>query len=417
MLRAFFREHARERERGILLDHLEPDAPLDLRLMNQRDAMPALRFERGDQLGRIGVEVDDQRLRDELVEVMLADEGFEHGRLDRLLRKPARRFDVRWKVGTVSEVAPAADHREVHACAPALDPHRDHIDVGVGPLAVAQFDVLLTQHARERADLVAHRRGLFEAQAGGGGLHLGVERREHFGRLPAKKSRCVLDIERIRLGRDRSHARRAAAPDLMQQAGPRTMGEDRVLASAQHEDLLQDLDALLDRPGIGKRPEVFVPLVDRAAVVRHARVAMRGDLQVGIGLVVAKDDVVARRLRLDEVVLEQQRFSLGPGGRGLDLRDALDHVRDARIVRALVEVAGDALLQVARLAHIEQHARRVVVAIDAGQARQLRDDAFGIEGRLMRRRLRFSHRGSRCERISASTASNMAGVRRRVCVL
>jgi hypothetical protein len=37
------------------------------------------------------------------------------------------------------------------------------------------------------------------------------------------------------------------------------------------------------------------------------------------------------------------------------------------------EVAGDALLQVARLAHVEHAAFRVVVAVDAGQLRQGRD--------------------------------------------
>ena len=114
---------------------------------------------------------------------------------------------------------------------------------------------------------------------------------------------------------------------------------------------------------------------------------MPSDLQIGIRLVVTKDDVVARRLCLDEIVLEQQRFGFGTRRRRVDARDTLDHVRDARIARALVEVAGDALLQIARLADVEQHAGRIVVAIDAGQAGQLRDDALGVEGFG----LRFAH--------------------------
>jgi hypothetical protein len=45
------------------------------------------------------------------------------------------------------------------------------------------------------------------------------------------------------------------------------------------------------------------------------------DLQVGVALVVAEQDVVARVERLDEVVLEQQRLGLGAHHRGLHAHD------------------------------------------------------------------------------------------------
>ena len=50
-----------------------------------------------------------------------------------------------------------------------------------------------------------------------------------------------------------------------------------------------------------------------------------------------------------------------------------DHVADARAAVALLEVARDALLQVARLADVEHAAGGVEVAVDAGQVRQRRD--------------------------------------------
>ena len=49
-----------------------------------------------------------------------------------------------------------------------------------------------------------------------------------------------------------------------------------------------------------------------AQTARHvdARVALAGQLDVGVGLVVAQQHVEARLILLDEVVLERQRFLL-----------------------------------------------------------------------------------------------------------
>ena len=105
----------------------------------------------------------------------------------------------------------------------------------------------------------------------------------------------------------------------------------------------------------------------RIRVARHA--------DVRIALVVAKQDVVARLERLDEVVLEQQRLALGAHGRRLDARDLRDHRGDARLVAALLEIARDALLQVARLADVERAAGGVEHPVHAGQMRQRRDAA------------------------------------------
>ena len=185
----------------------------------------------------------------------------------------------------------------------------------------------------------------------------------HFGLAPAQEFAGVLDVDAVVLARDRRHARRAAAADLVQQAGPRAVRVDAVLAGAQHEHLLQDLHRLLHRPGARERPEVLALLVERTAVVGHARHVLAGDLQVGIRFIVAEQDVEARLERLDQVVFEDQRFGLAVRDRGLEPRDALDHHGDARAGQVLLEVARHALLQVARLADV-QH--RVVERRNSG---------------------------------------------------
>lgn len=165
----------------------------------------------------------------------------------------------------------------------------------------------------------------------------------------------------------------------MQQTGPRTVGEDRVLAGAQAKDLLQDLDGLAYRPGVGKRAEELAALVGGAAVVGDARPFMAGDEQVRVGLVVAEQDVVARLQRLDEVVFQDQRLGLRARDRDLQPRHLRHHLGDARAGQGLLEIRRDALLQVARLADIHDLAGRIQVPVHARQMRQVSQERFEIE--------------------------------------
>ncbi len=230
--------------------------------------------------------------------------------------------------------------------------------------------------------LVAHLGRLLELQRLGVRHHLRLQLVDHLLLIHrAGSARHCVHVARVVGLRDQPDAGPRAALDLVQQAGPRAVGEDRVLAGAQAEDLLHQLDRLLDGPRIGVGAEVAVLAVHRAAEVAHARktLGLRGalvrgpnsrDLQVGVALVVAEQDVELGVQRLDQVVLEQQRLGLGAHHRGLQPRDARNHVADARATVVLVQVAGDPLLQVARLAHVQHAALRIEVAVDAGQAGQ-----------------------------------------------
>ena len=109
-----------------------------------------------------------------------------------------------------------------------------------------------------------------------------------------------------------------------------------------------------------------------------------GDADIRIALVVAKQDVVARLVRLDQVVLEQQRLALRARDRRLDARDLRDHHRGARMMIGLLEVARHALLQVARLADVQRLAGGVEHAIDARAVGQR-----GERARARRRRRSF----------------------------
>ena len=331
-------------------------------------------------------------------QVVLADERFEYAHVARKGRAGVAAFVGRErdgifhmlrKVRPIAQVAPAAHHRQVHAGAPALKPGGK--DVGVlGDHAGVVLDRLLVQDARQCRELIADFGRLLETECLRVRHHLRPQGIDQLLLLALEKALGVRDVAGI-VGRlDEADARARATLDLVQQAGPRAVREHRVLAGPKVEDLLQQLDRFLHRPGARKRPEVTMALVDGAAVVGDSRKARRrghagraggrharaGDLQVRIALVVAEQDVVAREQRLDQVVFEQQRFRFGAHDRRLHVRDLRHHLADpheARAGVALLEIAGDALLQLARLADIEHGPVGIEIAVHAGQVRQRGD--------------------------------------------
>ncbi len=310
---------------------------------------------------------------------------------------------MRGEVGAVAQVAASAHHRQVHAGAAALELHGEDVDVLVARRQAALVHGLLVQHPRQRRDAVAVLRGALELEHLGVAHHLGLQLGHHRLVVAQQEALGVVHVARVVGRRDQAHARARAALDLVQQAGPRAVGEHGVLAGTQAEHLLDQLDRLLDGPRARIRAEVLVLAVDGAAVVGHARERVGDQAQVRIALVVAEQDVELRVQRLDQVVLEQQRLGLGAHHGGLEPRDAADHVADARAAVILLEVAGDAALQVARLAHVQHGAGDVEVAVDAGHRGQrghLRQQPLARHARRLHRRA-VGLLGLRCARVLA----------------
>jgi hypothetical protein len=92
-----------------------------------------------------------------------------------------------------------------------------------------------------------------------------------------------------------------------------------------------------------------------------------GELDVGVGLVVAQQDVEARIALLDEVVFQSQRFVL-VGDEDVVEIDGLAHERAGFGVglRGFKKIGADAGAQVLGLADIDDLALGVLVEVDAG---------------------------------------------------
>ena len=342
----------------ILDGHRHPHAPLAARVGDQVHFPARLRQQHLGEHFVVDTFGDDRRRRRPVQVVLHQERPYD---LDQ-----RRGFGMLRKQGSVADVAPAANHHHVDRSQALLYRCGDDIDVA-GRRA---FDELARLQLLQAGDLVANPCCALECQRRRRLGHLPLQVFEHLVRLALQEQRRVLHVLLIVGLADKPYAGAGAALNLVEHAWPRTIGKHAGLAGAQLKHLLQHADALAHRARTGKRPEVRVRFLQLTAMEAQLREAFAGQAQVRIALVIAEDDVVARLVRLDQVVLQQQRLGFRTRHRRLDPRHLRDHQRGARRVAGLLEIAGDALLQVARLAHIECLAGGTEHAIDARAAGQ-----------------------------------------------
>ena len=121
------------------------------------------------------------------------------------------------------------------------------------------------------------------------------------------------------------------------------------------------------------RAEVGGAVLAQAPRDVDARVLLAGQLDVGVGLVVAQQDVEARLVLLDEVVLERQRFFFVVDQDVVDVAGFGDQRAGLDVGQPVVgEVAADAVAQVLGLADVDDPAAGVLVEIHAGREGKLR---------------------------------------------
>jgi hypothetical protein len=205
----------------------------------------------------------------------------------------------------------------------------------------------------------------------------------HRAGLAAQEVLGLVDQGLVVVLADQAGARRGAALDLVQHAGPRAGLVDAVAARAQQEGLLQGVERAVHRPGAGERPEIVaLDRVGAAVLAQLRRVVIAADHDLGKALVVAQQHVEARLQRLDQVDLEQQGVGFGAGGDELHRPRGVDHVGDAVGVEAALGVLDDPLLQALGLADVEDFLVLADHPVDAGRVGQARDLVLDQGGAL-----------------------------------
>src|SRR5258708_30670337 len=90
---------------------------------------------------------------------------------------------------------------------------------------------------------------------------------------------------------DRQTARPEASLDLILEARPRTIAEDRVGAGAQRKDFADDVDSLAQSVGRAERAEVAAAVLDNLAGDGDSRPCMIRELRAQVAIVVLEGDV------------------------------------------------------------------------------------------------------------------------------
>ena len=239
----------------------------------------------------------------------------------------------------------------------------------IGLVESGRIDALAGLDLAHRPKPVAVTGGALEIQRVGGLVHFRDQPVLHAAAFAGEKAFGFLHQLAIARLVDASHAGRAAALDLEQQAGPGARGEHRIRAGAQQKGALQRIEGAGDRAGAGERPEIDSLGGLGAAMLEQLRKGMiLAQQDVGKALVVAIGNIVARLELLDEIGFQQQRFGFGRGGDEQHLRRLRHHAGQAVAVHPAPGIGGDALLQALGLADIKHIAGRVQHAIDAGRS-------------------------------------------------
>jgi hypothetical protein len=126
---------------------------------------------------------------------------------------------------------------------------------------------------------------------------------------PSRKQAHVADRGRVRVvGGEAFDARSQAAVNVILQARLGMEAREVDLAGRHQKMAVDEVHQAVRQVGGKVRAEIGGAVLAQAARDVHARIFFAGQLDVGVGLVVAQQDVEARLVLLDEVVFERQRF-------------------------------------------------------------------------------------------------------------
>ena len=278
-----------------------------------------------NRLEVVDVTVENDALRNRPVagEIVLGEE-----RLQDLLF--ARSADVLRHARARPQILAVADLEHLDDRDPLLRAYRHDVDV---PLRTV--DVLALLHPPEAGDLVPVAGCELVVQTPRCGVHPCDEVFDHRLAPAFEEHRGVTDVVGVVGLVDEADARGAAAIDLVLKAGARPVAEEHVRALANSKELLDEGDCLPNRARVRVRTEVAPGGAAGAAVESEPRKRrVSGEVDPGVALVVAQNDVVAGPVLLDEVVFEQQRFRLRVGDGALHVGGTGKQRHALRVARA-----------------------------------------------------------------------------------
>ena len=287
---------------------------------------------------------------------MLEEESAE--RVFRRLLKPSP-----GRVAPGPEGAAGTDPHEGHRPERGSLGKSDHVEIA----STATHD-LMGLDLTDLEDPVADLGRFLELVARGGLGHLGVEGIEHVVGVAVEEANGLGHGEGVVLGADEPHAGRRAVSDLVLEAGTVTVGEEPVVAVSETEETRELLERLADGRRMRIRTEAAARGPAGAVEDEAGKVERLDETDVGIALVVAKDDVVTRPVVLDEVALEEESLGRTRRHRDFDVRHLGEETADPRPEALGMRVALKARAEAIGLADVEHLAGSIQHAVDPREA-------------------------------------------------
>ncbi|MNS77091.1 hypothetical protein D3C72_1106650 [compost metagenome] len=269
--------------------------------------------------------------------------------------------------------APHAD--QVHTGTARVDERGDHIDVP-GPA----FHALLVLNPAQQRNLVPQLGRSLELQIDRRFFHPGRQLVSQRAAASFKKHHRVAHVFGVHLGFHQPDAGCLAAFDLVLQARTGAVLVIAVFALTNEKRLLQQAQTFADRAGAGVRTEILALGLFRTAMNAQARKLSVGEKDIGVGFVVAQQDVIGRAPFLDQRLLKQQGFGFVGGDRRLDLGDTRYQCGGLGGKPGLAKVTRQAILEVLRLADVKQPRFAVEHAVHAGAPADGRQKGARIKG-------------------------------------
>ena len=228
----------------------------------------------------------------------------------------------------------------------------------------------------QRGHLLLVNGRLFEIQGLGRFFHQALVMPDHLPAAAAEQRGDLGDPSAVFLFGNGTDATAFAASDVVFQARTEFppqdgLGVDFQRTGAQRIQLPEEFQEVARMHDAAVGSEIAGAVLDQPAGQEDLGILIRAHADPGIGLRVLEQDVVPGLVLLDEVVFQQQGIRLGSHDRKLGVGDLRD--QDAGLAVEPLrrdEILGDPLVQVLRLAYIDDIPLGVIVAVDTGGMRK-----------------------------------------------
>ena len=270
-----------------------------------------------------------------------------------------------------------ADKEGLHDCIGICDIVLPRNAQNILVLADILGHLLFLRDHLHTADEIAVLRGLFEIKSFRGCIHLCSEIIDQRLIFSGQKFDDLIDPRAVLfLGDSPRQAGSTAAVDMVIDA--RTLFPDiarqHAIAVPKLKHPVQQLHRGTHRITACERPEILCSVLFHLTHHEKPRIRLvHGHLDVRIGFVVDEHRVVLGPVLLNEIVLENQCLELGIRDNVLEVRNLADHALDLRPApdNFLLKIRAHAVVQILRLADVENRVLRIVHDVNAGLLREL----------------------------------------------